>query len=441
MLIRFVVRNFLSIGDELEFNLLPEQYKKTFPHHVYEDKNVRLLKTSAIYGANGAGKSNLFAALRFLQQLVLGDLDIPKSTALLTYRLADDKISAPIRMEVEFIHDGFSLAYGMEFQNGVVLNEYLYELGFKNEDTLVFERKYEEGKNVLTVDRKKVFKTKSDAAFLNVVEEHFLENHLPLLRFANVIKKPIVTAAYDWFRTGLYIITPDSRFLSLVEYLSDADFNRFANDVLNSFDTGLEKLEVETMPLDEYVVDPLVLDTVRKELHREPDTKLVLDNDLGVTAALIDGQEVALKPYSYHPSENGALVKFELSEESDGSRRLIDYIPLFRLLTTDATVFIDEFERSIHPSLLKAMVRKILGPESNMRGQLVFSTHDCNLLDQSIFRQDEIWFVEKKNGTTVMYPLTDFQIRQELDIKKGYINGRFGAIPFLGNLDNLNWKY
>ena len=123
MLIRFIVENFLSIGDELEFNLLPEQYRKTFPHHIYEDKNVRLLKTSAIYGANGAGKSNLFAALSYLQQLVMGEQDVPKSTSLLTYRLSEEKRSAPIRMEAEFIHNGYSLAYGIEFHNGVVLSE------------------------------------------------------------------------------------------------------------------------------------------------------------------------------------------------------------------------------------------------------------------------------------------------------------------------------
>ena len=76
-------------------------------------------------------------------------------------------------------------------------------MGFKNDDSLIFERKYVDGKSVLNVDKKKVFKTKIDAMFLNVVEEHFLENHLPLLRFANVIKKPIIQAAFDWFATGL----------------------------------------------------------------------------------------------------------------------------------------------------------------------------------------------------------------------------------------------
>ena len=169
-------------------------------------------------------------------------------------------------------------------------------------------------------------------------------------------------------------------------------------------------------------------------------TKFISNSD-EVISKRFDSIVTRLKPYSLHSADNGKLVKFELDEESDGSWRLIDYIPLFQILTSDSTVFIDEFERSIHPSLLKAMVRKILGPESNIKGQLIFSTHDCNLLDQTIFRQDEIWFVEKKEGKTTMYPLTDFQIRQELDIKKGYINGRFGAIPFLGNLDNLNWKY
>ncbi len=440
MLIRFIVENFLSIGDELEFNLLPEQYRKTFPHHIYEDKNVRLLKTSAIYGANGAGKSNLFAALAYLQKLVLGEQDVPKSTSLLSYRLCEDKRMDPIRMEVEFIHDGYSLAYGIEFHNGIVLNEYLYELGFKNEDTLIFERKYEDGKNVLEVNRKKIFKTKSDAMLLNVIEEHFLENHLPLLRCAHVIKKPVIQAAYDWFMTGLYVITPYSKFAPLVEALSNTEFNKFANEVLNSFNTGLEKVEVETMPLEDYISEPQMLESVRDRLHKDPSVRIVLD-DLGVTAALIDDREVALKPYSYHLAENGTSVKFELDEESDGSRRLIDYIPLFQILMSDSTVLIDEFERSIHPSLLKAMVRKILSPDSDLKGQLIFSTHDCNLLDQSIFRQDEIWFVEKKMGKTAMYPLTDFEIRQELDIKKGYINGRFGAIPFLGNLENLNWKY
>lgn len=440
MLIRFIVANFLSIGEELEFNLLPEQYKKTFPHHIYEDKNVRLLKTSAIYGANGAGKSNLFAALSFLQQLVLGDQDIPKSTSLLTYRLSEEKRTAPIYMEVEFIHNGYSLAYGIEFHNGVILKEYLYEMGFKNEDSIIFERKYEDGKNVLIVDKKKTFKTKGDSMFLNVVEEHFLENHLPLLRFANVIKKPIIQAAFDWFATGLYVITPYSKFSPLVEALSDSEFNKFANQVLNSFNTGLEKVEVETMPLDEYISDPQVLESIREKLHKDPGVRLVLD-DLGVTAALIDDKEVAMKPYSYHLNEDRIPVKFELDEESDGSRRLIDYIPLFQILMTDATVFIDEFERSIHPSLLKALVMKILGSDSKLNGQLVFSTHDCNLLDQEIFRQDEIWFVEKQLGMTTMYPLSDFAIRQELDIQKGYINGRFGAIPYLGRLENLIWKY
>ena len=87
----------------------------------------------------------------------MGEQDVPKSTSLLTYRLSEEKRSAPIRMEAEFIHNGYSLAYGIEFHNGVVLSEYLYEMGFKNDDSLIFERKYVDGKSVLNVDKKKGF--------------------------------------------------------------------------------------------------------------------------------------------------------------------------------------------------------------------------------------------------------------------------------------------
>jgi hypothetical protein len=114
-----------------------------------------------------------------------------------------------------------------------------------------------------------------------------------------VIKKPIIQAAFDWFATGLYVITPYSKFAPLVEALSDSEFNKFANEVLNSFNTGLEKVEVETMPLEDYISEPQMLESVRDKLHKDPGVRLVLD-DLGVTAALIDGKEVAMKPYSYH---------------------------------------------------------------------------------------------------------------------------------------------
>ena len=122
------------------------------------------------------------------------------------------------------------------------------------------------------------------------------------------------------------------------------------------------------------------------------------------------------------------------------SPRLLDFIPAFKdLINTDKVFIIDEIERSVHPLLIKELVRKY-SEDANTRGKLIFTTHESNLLDQDIFRQVEIWFAEKTpSGSTELYSLSDFKEHNTIDIRKGYLNGRYGSIPFLGNLTDLNW--
>ena len=144
-----------------------------------------------------------------------------------------------------------------------------------------------------------------------------------------------------------------------------------------------------------------------------------------------------------HTGKNGNIAIFGLEEESDGTIRLLDFVPAFRDVITKNKVFvIDEIERSIHPLLIKELLKKF-SSDTETKGQLIFTTHESNLLDQEIFRQDEIWFTEKDdNGSTDLYSLSDFKEHKTIDIRKGYLNGRYGSIPFLGNLEDLNWhKY
>jgi AAA15 family ATPase/GTPase len=141
-----------------------------------------------------------------------------------------------------------------------------------------------------------------------------------------------------------------------------------------------------------------------------------------------------------HGSNSGETYDFSLEEESDGTLRLLDLLPaIFLALNQPVTILIDEIGRSIHPALLKSLVAKFATTPS--QGQLIFTTHESQLLDQEYLRRDEIWFAEKKvSGETTLYPLSDFDIRYDLDIRKGYLNGRFGAIPFLTKLEDLNWE-
>ena len=126
--------------------------------------------------------------------------------------------------------------------------------------------------------------------------------------------------------------------------------------------------------------------------------------------------------------------------ESDGTRRIIEYMPILYTLNQQDTVYVvDEIERSIHPILIKGIIRK-LSDSNNIKGQLLFTTHESALLDQNIFRPDEIWFAQKDmEQATQLYPLSDFNIHKTASIENGYLNGRYGGIPFLSNLKDLNW--
>ena len=154
-----------------------------------------------------------------------------------------------------------------------------------------------------------------------------------------------------------------------------------------------------------------------------------------------EGDEVFAKRLLLeHRGEDGLHYEFRLEEESDGTLRLLDFIPAFQEVTFEQKVLvIDELERSIHPLMAKELVNKF-SQDAETKGQLIFTTHESNLLDQSIFRQDEIWFAEKdKTGSTDLYSLSDFKEHNTTDIRKGYLNGRYGAVPFLANLQDLNW--
>ncbi len=163
--------------------------------------------------------------------------------------------------------------------------------------------------------------------------------------------------------------------------------------------------------------------------------------DGSVLISYENGEYVVKKLALQHSGVNGALIDFMLSEESDGTQRLLDYLPAISAITDfPITLIIDEIDQSVHVNLLKKLLQKVMD-DDDTKGQLIFTTHESNLLDLDIFRQDEIWFAEKERetGATHFYSLSEFKPNYGSDIEKGYLNGRFGAIPFLGNLENLNW--
>ncbi|WP_057936323.1 AAA family ATPase [Algoriphagus resistens] len=442
MLIRFVVNNFLSFNEEREFNMLAGSFK-THKHHVYKAGKVDVLKATAIYGANGAGKSNLIKAIEFLQDTVR-EGGLLQSVNGKKFKLDKANASKPVSFEIEFSIEQIIYAYGVSFDYNVVVEEWLYESGVTKEDKLIFERKStKSGKtNIKIADKYR--RTQKQKLLIELLEENLLKANELLLGKTAELKIDVLISVKRKITKNIVIIHPGSKIHSLVPPLtSSSKFKKFANDLLNTFDTGVKELGIETIDFEKYFGDDD--DELKKEIieHIEAGNDVTIDTHAGgIVVTKEKGKYIVKKVVSHHLDSDSNKVQFELNEESDGTQRLLDFIPAFDgMLHHGMTFIIDEIDQSLHPSLLKSLVRKIMEDEKTS-GQMIFTTHESNLLDLDIFRQDEIWFIEKNKqlGGSHLYSLSDFKPRYDLDIRKGYLKGRFGAIPFLAHLEDLKWE-
>lgn len=439
MLIKFTVKNLLSFNESTEFNMLTGEVRR-LPEHVYKLAKVELLKSAVIYGANGAGKSNLIHAIDILKNIVnTGEIDPVVSKSY--FRMADNQ-DKPISLEIEYISDGIGYAYGIVFFENKIQEEWLYLLNYGNKaDEIIFERKSRNGKETLNL-ASKYTKSQKDKLLVQIYEEDLLQSNRTFISLVKENKYKEISSIYTWFNTRLIIVFPKMIFSGLVkQFNQDTAFKDFTNKLLNTFQTGVDEIDLQTIEFDQYFGEDNITEKERilkKIIYG--DSEIVGEN--GSAMAMIEnGRPVVKKVVSYHKNIKGSKIKFELNEESDGTLRLIDFIPLlYVIIKYPVTVIIDEVDQSIHPALLKEFISKIQN-NTEKAGQMIFSTHESNLLDQELFRQDEIWFAEKnKEGASEFYPLSDFEVRSDLDIRKGYLSGRFGSIPFLANLKDLKWE-
>lgn len=445
MLIRFVVSNFFSIGKECEFNMLSAPLK-SHPEHIYFNatKRLKVLKGAAIYGANGAGKTNIIRAISFMQDVVKVGSLMPNMSRF-KYKLDADIAAKPTVFDVEFEWCKKFYGYHLEVQNDIIIEESLYELGFQKDDKMLFERKYNSSSERITVSIGEKRGTNVRSKLLaSLLADNILDNTKILLSNHSMFNDKKISNAYSWFIDGLQVMFPNTVFPGIAKPLSDSDeFSSFANNIITTLDTGVSKIGIDVISFDKFFREE---DTQYKQNliaqlnNTKGDLPVPLKNGYVYVASIDNNNYVIKKPVTYHKDSNNSYVTFDIKEESDGTRRLLDIIPAIDMyLNKGTTVIVDEIDESLHPSLLKAIMHKIMNSKPADGGQFIVSTHESNLLDYDIYRQDEIWFVEKNSGSTVLYPLTDFKPRADIQLQKGYLMGRFGAVPFLANLKILNW--
>lgn len=448
MLIRFVVENFFSFGERKEFNMIPYQNLRTLNHHKYKEGNFEILKTASIYGANGSGKSNLIKSLEILQSLVLLE-GLNYNLNQTTFKFNEDTESEDQILGIEFIQDDIPFYYAIVLNNGRVSEEELYKSGLgTKKDVLLFNRTTAKNNNSNILFPEEFENDAEGKVLKSVLLKEFVKPNEPILKLLSNRDHPFfdeIKIAYKWFRSTLQILTPNSKAGFLAHVIDvNREFKNYVNDFMCSLNLGITELNSEKKEIKEYFGDDneLEVNSLIKTVKSYPEKIIPMRNSMNEEIIIVNDDEKIWVKYLKvgHTGKKGVKKLFDLKEESDGTVRLLDFVPAFKSIISDKKVFvIDEIERSIHPLLIKELVEKFSLDEETS-GQLIFTTHETNLLDQKIFRKDEIWFTEKnKEGATDLYSLNDFNVHKTIDIQKGYLNGRFGSIPFLGNLEDLNW--
>ncbi len=446
MLIRFQIKNLYSFGAETEFNLLTN-HSEQLSHHKKHYKGIDILRLSAIYGANASGKSNFVRAIALLQRTIREGKIMGKVNTY-KFRLNKDTLQEPISLAIEFLSDGKIYYYTLTFDHKKILNETLLE-SFKERDRIIFERSLIGEKQEIPFIEREV-KDEKERLFLEILSDKLLGKEELLLTFLSQKypnEYPDIDRVYNWFSRNLVVLSPTFQVNGMVHsFDANSHMRHFINTFIPNLSAGIERIYIEKEKIENTF--PNLSEENKKELidriRKEGDGTITLYDDLTneeVGIVLDENEQLYTKRlFTEHLGKGGYREHFPLRLESDGTKRLLEYTPMISDVINHEIVYVvDEIERSIHPMMIKELIKKISW-DTTARGQLIFTTHESCLLDQQILRTDEIWFTQKdKAGASHMYSLSDFNISNTANIEDGYLNGRYGGIPFLSNLKELNW--
>ena len=442
MLIRFQIKNLYSFEEETEFNLLTND-SEHLPHHKRHCNEVDFLRLSAIYGANASGKSNFVKAIGLLQ-IMVGEGKIIDDVSNYKFKLSNESLTTPISLAIELLSNNKMYYYTLTFDQKEILNETLIETFKDFEDRIIFERTLNDKKQEIPFIGGEV-KDEKERMFLELLSDKLLSKDQLLLTFL-AQKYPNEYAdidnVFEWFSDVLIVLNSNFKIRGIAhKFDTDNSTTKFANTFIPTLATGIQKIEVQKREIqgDSDEMKRLI-DNIKKD-PEQLFTTIHPNTEEEATFVIEDNDKVFVKRiFTEHLDKDGNKVLFPFGWESDGTKRLLEYVPLVNsVIITEAVFVVDEIERSIHPMMIKELIRKI-SSDTSAQGQLIFTTHESCLLDQEILRTDEIWFAQKdKNGATHMYSLSDFNINSTANIEDGYLNGRYGGIPFLSNLKELNW--
>ena len=414
MLLQFSVNNFKSFKDMAVLSMEPSADKELPGNLTLIGKN-RCLNTIAIFGANAAGKSNVFTALTAAILLVRRSNSrqvIDPLVEIIPFKFDEESIRKPTTFEFVFIAEGKKYVYGFSATQKAVQREYLYVFNSAKAST-IFER--------TDVNTYK-FTSPALKRELQPLTERNTENKL-FLATATAWNCEATKIPYLWFETKIntYSIDPNQLMIqtaSMFDNDADNSLRKFTNMILHEADINIDDFNLEF-----------------KDLSQEQFLQRVPQEFRGLIST-IPAAKKAVKIETVHSViDDGTTKQYNLSlmEESQGTRNLFLFSPVLkRAFETGETLCIDEFDASLHPMLVRYLFSLFNNPDINKaHAQLIVSSHSLALMSLKNLRRDQIYFVEKdrKTGKSELYSLDEFSPRKEEDVRKAYMLGRYGSIP------------
>lgn len=418
MLIQFSVSNYMSFKEEAVFSMAANENDEQHHEMLYHTGRDSLLPVGAVYGANAAGKSNLF------QALAAAVLTIRESMArqvdeslkyMVPFRFCQDTLHQPTYFDFIFTMDGNKYQYGFSATSERVVDEYLYVYRTAR-PSMVFERSDTDNYH---------FTKKNEKELRNYVSKN-TQNKL-FLSTATAWNCQLTRAAYMWFASRIDVYSALGVQQAGQKLIAEGE------DSLRAF--LLRTLQNADLNIADYSLDK------QKRIITEEDLSKVPPFVVNLLMAIGDNQSHVLQ-YDIMAGhdvkdENGDIHRYMLPfrDESNGTQRMFFFAALIKeALDHGKTILVDEIDTGLHPLLVQYLLQMFLNRDINAHGaQLIFTTHDVSMLSLSIFRRDQIYFVEKDNasGQSVVYSLDEFSPRKTENIRNGYLQGRYGAIPVI----------
>lgn len=443
MLIGFSVSNYKSFKETQKISFKASKITR-HKSHITLKNNKRILKSGLIFGANAGGKSNLVNAIYFSREIIVNGLDkvnLNKSY----FRIENNMYKEPGVFEYRILVDDIEYSYGLviSYFDKIILSEWLVEISPNGEETYIFNRDIDD--NISHAESEIDFQNTEERYKMNFYLEGFSESISDAYKKKTILndialrttdKKGIfaeIRKVYEWF-ASVIILFPESKYNGLNEVAADDIKKKFFSTLMNYFDTGIESVEGESQQMDfDKILDNIPVPDAEK-------IKVDISNAANEHPIMF---KVGEQVFILHRDENGNIVynklllnhgnsddMFEYTDESDGTKRLFDLIPVFYENRRGSLILIDEIDRSLHTNLTRKFLELFFEIVEDKECQLIATTHDSNLLDLDLLRQDEIWFVERQaDHSSKVFSLNKFKERFDKKIDKEYLLGRYGAIP------------